>query len=145
RTTWTGPVAGSVGRTYDDSFRVNGFLVNGADPIDLRYDDDDLVIGAGTLSIRRAPETGAVIGTTLGGVAQELAYDEYGDVARIAASFGAGAIFSESYARDRLGRIVQSGSDRYSYDALGRLGGAGFDANGNRTSGTAVYDAQDRL
>jgi YD repeat-containing protein len=37
-TTWTGPVAGSVTRTYDTDFRVATESVNGANPITFQYD-----------------------------------------------------------------------------------------------------------
>jgi YD repeat-containing protein len=47
RTTWTGPVAGSVERTYNNNFQVISEKVNGGTPITYQYDADGLLIKAG--------------------------------------------------------------------------------------------------
>jgi YD repeat-containing protein len=50
-TTWTGPIAGSVTRTYDNNFRVTSLSVNGANPISLTYDNDSLLTGVGAMTL----------------------------------------------------------------------------------------------
>ncbi len=62
-TTWSGPVAGIVTRTYDDSFRVTSLSVNGSDPVALIYDLDDLPVQVGALALTRDTQNGLVSGT----------------------------------------------------------------------------------
>ena len=40
---WSGPVSGSVGRTYDNNFRLTGQTVNDTNPIAFTYDNDGLL------------------------------------------------------------------------------------------------------
>jgi len=74
RTTWSGPVAGSVERTYDSTFRVVSETVNGEAPATYQYDADGLLIQAGPLTITRSPQTGLVTGTTLGAITTANVY-----------------------------------------------------------------------
>jgi YD repeat-containing protein len=83
RTTWTGPVSGSVERTYDNDFRVVSETVNGGAPITYQYDADGLLIRAGEMTLTRDPQTGLVKATALGVVTTENAYNAFGELARL--------------------------------------------------------------
>src|SRR5262249_18392103 len=57
-TSWAGPVAGTVRRTYDSNLRTNSLSVNGGSPIAFRYDADGLLTRAGDLTLTRDPQNG---------------------------------------------------------------------------------------
>jgi RHS repeat-associated protein len=170
QTTWAGTVAGSVSRVFDNNFRVTSQSVNGANPINLTYDNDSLLTGAGSLTLTRNAQTGFISGTTLGSVTDSRNYTGFGEVSSYAASFNATGIYSTSYTYDKLSRITQKvesiggGTDTYdyTYDTAGRLTQVQknsavvatytYDSNGNRLSYTGAgpaingtYDNQDRL
>ena len=167
---WSGPVSGSVARTFDTSFRMSSESVNGGSTIAFAYDNDGLLVAAGDLAASRNAQNGLVTGTTLGSVTTSIGYSAFAEVASYAASAGATTIFSENFVRDALGRITQkvesiggvTDTYIYSYDLAGQLtavsrNGAtvenySYDTNGNRTGATvsgatiaATYDDQDRL
>lgn len=160
---WTGAVAGSVGRTYDNDFRVVSRSVNGAHAVNFTYDKDSLLTGAGAETLTYDPANGLLTGTALGGVADTYSYNGFGETVSYQASYQGNALYSASFVRDPLGRIAQKTETvlgaaavlDYAYDAAGRLAEVGkngavsatyaYDANGNRTGGGAVYDDQDRL
>jgi RHS repeat-associated protein len=170
-TTWSGAVAGTVSRAFDQHFRVTAVSVNGADAIANAYDADGLLTQTGAIVMTRDPASGLVTATTLGAVADATAYDEFGAVASYSASLLGAPIYAVVYDRDALGRIIDKTETiagathavRYEYDAASRLAqvrrdGAlaviySYDANGNRVTVTdadgttvaATYDAQDRL
>jgi len=169
-TTWSGNVAGSVSRTYNNDFRVATESVNGANSVAFGYDNDGLLTSVDGLSITRDPANGFISDTTLGSVTDHRTYDGYGLVATYEAKFGTTSLYSTAYVRDSLGRIGQKTETiqgtttvwNYSYDQAGRLWQVMqngtvtatylYDANGNRTSKTTpsgtesgTYDAQDRL
>ena len=97
----------------------------------------------------------------MGGLTDAFTYNAHGEVIGHMVTGGA-TTYAATYARDQAGRIETktetvggvSHSERYTYDAAGRLwqvfvdGGSTpfrewtYDANGNRADGT--YDAQDR-
>ncbi|MEO8133023.1 MAG: RHS repeat-associated core domain-containing protein [Betaproteobacteria bacterium] len=168
--TWSGAVAGSLSRVYDNNFRITSHSVNGANPIALSYDLDGLPTQAGALTLTRNAQSGLVAGTALGTVSDTMTYDAFGEPATHTASQGGGAVYAAIYTRDALGRIADrsetiDGITRtfaYAYDPAGRLVQASeggvvsasytYDGNGNRLSRTdsggtsnATYDAQDRL
>jgi len=163
--TWSGAVAGYVGVSYDNNFRVSTRTV-GPTPISFVYDTDGLLTGAGAMSLSRDVQNGLLTGTSLAGVTTSQGYNEFGEIS----AFSSSAPFATSYSRDKLGRIMQkvetvqgvTTTYDYVYDAAGRLAGVagngvvtaayGYDANGNRINGfnaggaiAASYDAQDRL
>jgi RHS repeat-associated protein len=169
---WTGPVAGTVGATYDAFFRVNGTTVNGSFVAPRSYDDDGLLTQTGVLSLTRHPDHGLVTATALGTVTDSRSYNAFGEITSYIATANGNPALGIGYVRDELGRIVERTESilggtphvtTYGYDERGRLetvstdGSATvtytYDANGNRlsraTSGggleTATYDAQDRL
>lgn len=168
--TWSGPVAGSVTRTRDADFRVVSLSVNGANPIAIQYDADGVPSHVGSFVLTRAAATGFQTGSTLGQLADTLAYDGFGMPATYAATHNGSGVYSAVYTRDKNDRLTSrsetiGGSTHtfaHTYDADGRLTEVRedgvltatytYDANGNRLSfddggGTvsATYDAQDRL
>lgn len=169
-TTWSGAVAGSVTRSYDNNFRVTSRSVNGSNPIAVQYDQDGLPTQVGDLTLTRDAQTGLITATTLGALSDSVSYDGLGAPISYTASHSGSPVYSAGYTRDLLGRISQKtetlgGTTRvfdYTYDLAGRLSevrqdGAlvasyTYDTNGNRLSRTdaggtidATYDAQDRL
>jgi RHS repeat-associated protein len=169
-TTWSGTVAGSVSRTYDNNFRVASESVNGANTVARGYDDDGLLTSVDGLTITRDATNGLISDTTLGSVTNHRTYDSFGKIATYEAKFGTTSLYAVSYVRDSLGRIetktetIQGTTTvwGYAYDTGGRLWQVtkdgvlvsvyGYGVNGNRltktTSGgteTATYDDQDRL
>jgi RHS repeat-associated protein len=169
-TTWSGTVAGSVSRTYNNDFRVASESVNGANSVAFAYDNDGLLTSVDGLSITRDPTNAFITDTTLSQVTDHRTYDNYGKLATYEAKFGTTSLYSTVYVRDSLGRIEQKTETiqgtttvwNYSYDWAGRLWQVmqngvltatyGYDPNGNRNrvatmngTQTATYDAQDRL
>jgi len=166
--TWSGPVAGSVGRTYDNNLRIVSRSVNGANALAYQYDNDDFLIQVGALTLTRDAQTGLITGSTLGNVTMAATYDSFGEIETFSTISSGTEILAIHYTRDKLGRITQKtetieGTENvydYAYDLAGRLvevkeNGSvmspfTYDDNGNRLSGpegttTYTYDAQDRL
>jgi RHS repeat-associated protein len=167
--TWSGPIAGTVARTYDNDFRVTGLAVNGTS-VPFNYDADSLLTGAGAMTLTRSPQNGLLTGTTLGNATDAWTYNGFGEPVNYTASYGGSPIFQQQFTRDALGRIVQkvetiggvTDTYVYGYDAAGRLAQVTknavvaatytFDLNGNRLSATVAgvpttgtYDDQDRM
>ncbi|MEM7049914.1 MAG: RHS repeat-associated core domain-containing protein, partial [Acidobacteriota bacterium] len=171
-TTWSGPVAGSVARSFDDDFRLTTESVNGLHTVTFVYDDDGLLEGAGDLDLIRSASSGFLTGTALQSVTTATGYSPFGEISSLSATAVSTEIFRiDVPVRDSLGRIVetretiQGVTDTviYDYDPAGRLETVtkngtlvatyGYDANGNRTSFSSpnetitavVHDDQDRL
>lgn len=167
---WSGPVAGSVGYSYDDRFRLTATTVNGGNGAAFQYSQDNLLAQAGALALSRNGQNGLLTGSALGGVADSWGYNGFGEVISYSASYNGGALYSLQYQRDKLGRITQKSESigggsavyTYTYDLAGRLTAVrrnglpyesySYDANNNRLNITSpggtiagVYDAQDRL
>lgn len=168
--TLSGPVSGTITRTYNNDFNLSGLTVNGT-LIPFAYDKDGLLTQAGSLAFTRNAQNGLITGTTLGGIATSQGYTTFGEVSQYSAAQGGASALDIQYAYDKLGRITQKTealfgepavTTGYVYDPAGRLAQVrkdgivqasyAFDANGNRTSLTtlagttsATYDAQDRL
>lgn len=167
--TATGPATGSVGWTYDNDFRVTATIVNGTS-VSYQYDADSLLTAAGALGIARDGPTGRIAGTSLGSVTTTHGYNEYGELASVAAGANDSSLYRYTLTRDLAGKIagkteIVQGvitSYEYEYDDAGRLqtvrrdgqqvAGYLYDDNGNRLTGTTAagassgaYDAQDRL
>ncbi len=167
-TTWSGPVAGSVTRTFDTDFRVSSQSVNGANPVTFTYDADSLLTGAGSLTLTRSAQNGLLTGSTLGVVTDSRTYSTFGELGSYTANVSGSPVFSTAYTHDKLGRITQQVESiggvtttfDYSYDLAGRLiqvqqngsttASYTYDSNGNRLTGPGLgssptYDDQDRL
>jgi RHS repeat-associated protein len=149
-TMWGGPVAGSVGRTYDENFLVTAVTAtdaNGAQTAMFLYDEDGLLstatgpAPAGTMIFTRDPVIGFGAGllthTTLGALEDTRTYTSFGELATYTAGpVGGGTPYLEvtydtpAAPRDKFGRIVTkteavrgdpSQTTVYGYDARGRL------------------------
>ena len=55
--TWSGPLVGTVGRTFDNALQTATRSVNGI-PVTLQYDADGLLTQAGALTLARDAQTG---------------------------------------------------------------------------------------
>ena len=168
--TWGGPVAGTVGVSYDRDFRVTSQTVNGGNSVAFGYDTDGLLTAAGALGIKRATQTGFIERDSLSGILGEWIYDPKGALASHTATVtSADTLFRTSYVRDSLSRITElteivgdTAVAAFTYDDAGRLetvtrngqltASYEYDGNGNRleltTQGgtvTGTYDDQDRL
>jgi len=167
--TWSGPVAGSVTHTYDNSFRTTAVGVNGT-TVAVQYDGDNLPTQIGDLALNRNGATGFLQGSSLGTVTDSWSYNVFGEPTGYSALVGATPVYTVQYMRDGLGRIATkvetvngtTTTYSYDYDPAGQLtevkkegvtvASYSYDPNGNRESATAggqtvtgTYDAQDRL
>ena len=120
RTTWTGEVNGSVGRTYDNNFRVTSIEVNGQNPIQYVYDDDNLLVQVGEMTITRDPESGRELTTQLGNVTTERTYTPFGEPESYTAKFSGNEIYYEHFRWN----FQMSPRDRYYTLVLVGIGGA---------------------
>jgi RHS repeat-associated protein len=168
--TWSGPVAGAVGFTYDANYRLMQERVNGA-AITYGYDADSALTQAGDLTLTYSATTGLLTGSTLGSISDRWGYNGFGEPTSYTAAQNGAALYAIRYERDALGRITGQSETidgvtsnyRYGYDAAQRLAQVekdgvvveqySYDANGNRLTGlspltgnvTGAYDDQDRL
>ena len=168
RTTWSGPVAGSVSRAYDTDFRVSSQSVNGGNMVSFTYDADSLLTGAGSLTLTRSLSNGLLSGTTLSAVTDARTYNSFAEPLTYTANYSGAPFYAAQYTRDPLGRITQQVETiagvpttvDYRYDLAGRLtqvqqngsttASYTYDSNGNRLTGPGLgssptYDDQDRL
>ena len=167
KVTSSGIIAGSVGFSYDNDFRLSEIKVNNSDPVAYSYDGDSLLTQAGDLSLSYRSENGLLAATTLENISDSYSYNAFAEMSTYNAVYNSSALYSVNYNRDKLGRITQktetiAGATKninYSYDVAGRLDTVSennsqvrdydYDSNGNRTHVNGVllgqYDAQDRL
>ena len=167
--TWTGTVAGSVSRTFDNNFRVISQSLNRANTINFTYDNDGLVTKAGAMTVTENAN-GLIMGTTLGNVTDTRTYNTFGELTGYTAKYKTTTLYAVTYTRDADGRLASNTETingkttnyAYAYDKAGRLTGVTqngtsssaytYDTNSNRLSATTsgktvngTYDAQDRL
>lgn len=145
------------------------FLLSNADgpsPILYKYDADNLLISAGSLSLTRSAQTGLVASTALDSLRDQYTYNDFGELISYNAGF-----YAFSLTRDAIGRVIgksettSAGTKNYEYiyDGNDRLTGVKkdgvvatsytYDGNGNRlmstmgsgTTTSSIYDAQDRI
>lgn len=168
--TWTGTVAGSVSRTFNNNFWVASQSLNGANTINFTFDNDGLVTKAGAMTITNNPTNGLITATALGSVTDTRSYNTFGELTGYTAKYKTTTLYAVTYTRDADGRIASkvetingtSTTYAYTYDKAGRLTGVlqngassstyGYDTNSNRLTATTAsgsvtgtYDAQDRL
>jgi len=170
-TTWSGTVAGSVSHSFNNFFLPASQSVNGANTINLTYDNDNLLTGAGSLTITRHAQNGLITGTTLNSVTDARGYNGFGELTSYSSSFNATNLYSSTHTRDKLGRVTQKvetfgagapSTYDYTYDTARRLTQVKlntvtvatytYDSNNNRASlttpggtVTGTYDNQDRM
>ena len=168
--TWTGTVAGSVTRSYDNNFWITSESINNSNTINFTHDNDGLLTKAGALTLKLDPKDGLIKGTTLGSVTDTRTYDTYGEMTGLTAKYKTTTLYAVKFTYDKDGRITGKTETiggvqnifKYSYDKSSRLTGVTengtsissytYDTNSNRltattSSGTVsgTYDAQDRL
>ena len=168
--TSSGTVGGSVGWDHDNDFRIRSRSVSGAGTLTLAYDDDGLLIKAGSLTLNRDPQNGLSTGTDLGQISDQVTRNQFAEVIAYEATAAGTALYSQTLQYDAIGRIQErtelvSGVERtytYSYDDTNRLtqvrendqvvGTYDYNANDNRISVTtadgtilSTHDDQDRL
>ena len=88
---WSGPVSGTVSRTYDADFRADSQAVNGGPGVAFGYDQDGLLTSTGGLSIQRDPVSGFVTGTVLGSLTETFGYDTFGGLTSLTVAHGGSA------------------------------------------------------
>ena len=165
---WSGPITGSVTRTFDTDLRVTSHSVDGANPVVIQYDTDNLRTQVGALSLSRSAQTGLITASVLGTLSDSRSFDGFGDLVQYTARHGGNAVYALDLTRDALGRITSKTETLagvthvfgYVYDLAGRLTemrrdgvlteAYTYDANDNRLTGpqatvTYAYDEQDRL
>ena len=129
-TIWSGPVTGTLHRTYDNNFRTTTQTINGANAVSFAYDEDGLLAQAGALTLQRNAQNGLLTGTTLGVVNDTLSYNSFGEPVNYTATVSAAPALSTQFTRDKLGRITQKVAKTvggvvhtydYGYDLAGRL------------------------
>lgn len=170
QTTWAGPIAGVVRQEYDNGFRRTSLSVSQTVTVAFQYDNDDLVTGAGALSLTRHAQSGLLTGSTLGGVADAWSYNSFGEPIGYSATYNGSPLYAAQYTRDAIGRIsawtetIGGVTTAYSntYSVTGQLTQVwqngvvtatySYDANSNRLSRagpggvvTGTYDLQDKL
>ncbi|MBI4586444.1 MAG: PKD domain-containing protein [Planctomycetes bacterium] len=168
--THAGAVAGSLGWTYDNSFRIVNTSINGVHDIPYQYNEDGILVLAGDLALTYDPQNDLLTGLALGNMTHSWTYNAYGEPLNEGATLSGSEIYTVQHSRDPLGRLTEKtetigGSTdtyRYSYDRSGHLAevsknGAAvatyiYDSNSNRSSKTdpggtvtGSYDDQDRL
>jgi RHS repeat-associated protein len=167
---YAGPVSGGIAFNYNENHWLTSEQVDTASATAFSYDDDGLLTKAGSETLTRHAEHGAVTGTSLGSTNESFTYSNYGELATYSASNGSTALLSYSMTRDALGRIAEltdtvggeSHVYQFTYHPRGWLlevkrdGSTSelytYDASGNRISSTsagttiaASYDAIDRI
>jgi YD repeat-containing protein len=165
---WSGDINGTLAWTYNNDFNVTSQSINGGNSINFSYDNDQLLVQAGGLTLIRDTQKGGLINaTSLGLQTTAHSYTAFGELQDSTANYNGTEQLRVQYSRDKLGRIVSKTEtldggthvEQYSYDNAGRLievkrdnvilASYQYDANGNRThvSGALVgnYDDQDRL
>jgi RHS repeat-associated protein len=112
--------------------------VNGESPIQFVYDDDDLLIQAGALTLVPDSDNGLLTSTSISAgtdtIADTFDYSEFAELEHYTANYNGTPIFETDYTRDSLGRITDltetvtlpGGSPEtkvrhYEYDQAGRL------------------------
>ena len=167
KTSWSGPVSGSVERSYDANFRVDSLSINGSNKVDYQYDQDSLLVRAGDLALHRHAAGGYLLGATIGSVQDTWEYNGFLEPTRYRVKVQGTDVFDVHFQRDALGRVTEkievlNGKRQriqYVYDKAGRLekvieprttdlpetalvrNGSrsyGYDPNGNRVSLTTV-------
>lgn len=163
-TAWSGAVTGSVSLKYDNDFAPTEERVNDGSAVGFAYDADHLLVKSGAMTLSRNAANGLIESSVLDTVAETMSYNTFGEPSARSVTQDGHSVFSQQYARDDHGRITTLTETSYggvatvfsyAYDDAGRLASVmqdgmpratySYDENGNRTTGAAVYDDQDRL
>ncbi len=168
---WQGTINGKFSLSYNNDFKVKETKINSSNAISYSYDNDGLLIQAGSMTLVRDLENGLLQNTELGSITSEQTYNQFREIKTVTVKKGIEVLYLTDYThRDKLGRIkkktetiegIQTNYE-YHYDLAGRLDEVkqddvvietySYDDNGNRltadtTNGSVVgkYDDQDRL
>lgn len=166
---WQGAVCGSVERTYNSDFLTKTISINDKSKIDLDYDADRYLVKVGELEIDRNKSTGKITGLKLGKLSEKFEYNKSGAVIYYEAALNGKMIFSATYKRDVLDRVIEVQEEtiskktesKFCFDQLGQLVSGSYsgkkfeciyDSNGNRSSASfegiqtkAEFDDCDRI
>lgn len=126
---WTGTVAGSVSRAYNNNFWVSSEAVTGGSSIAFTYDNDGLPTHVGSLSIFDSAQNELITGTTLGLAIDSRTYNSFGELTGYTAGYNGASVYTVQFTRDANGRISAKAGTiggtttnyGYSYDLAGRL------------------------
>ena len=147
--TFSGILNQSVSYTYNNDFNVNGFTYAGQ-TANYGYDDDGLLISAGSYAITRNAENGLPEAVTGGALNLLRAFNGHGEVDGLVFSVGSQNVTSWVLTRDNNGIIISKSETVagiavdyiYTYDSMGRLVTVtkdgvlveeyGYDLNGTR-------------
>jgi len=159
----SGEAAGSYSYRYGNDFNLLGFTLDETPEVTLAYDNDGLLTQYGEFNIEHAGPLGAPSQISDGAMTIAYTYDRYGRLAKRSNIVGEQTVYSLDITYDNSG-IIQTRTEQigdeapnvysYAYDANKQLTGVSgrdasesytYDSNGNRLSGGAVYDDQDRL
>jgi uncharacterized repeat protein (TIGR02059 family) len=147
---------------YDNDFKIIGFTADGEQVL-LEYDSDGLLKKYGDFTIEHKGPLGAPSRISDGRMRLTYEYDDLGRPVKRASTVNGNQVYSLNLTYDNTGMIRTKKETvdfavyeyEYTYDANKQLtevrrGGAlvesyTYDANGNRLTGGAEYDDQDRL
>ena len=126
--TASGTLNQSLNWTYDNDFDLSGFTYAGQ-TIAYDYDNDGLLIKAGSFSIMRNVNNGMPEAITGGALSVDREFNGYGELDGLHVGVGGNSVLQWDLIRDDAGRITAktetvAGITRtyeYSYDAMGRL------------------------
>jgi len=88
------------------AFSKHALSVNGANPVNFSYDDDGLLVQAGSLTLTRDPQNGRLTGTTLGQVSDSWIYNGFGEAKTYTATAGGATAYTVTLDRDNVGQIT---------------------------------------
>lgn len=154
-------VYGRYSYSYDDNFNLVGFTLDGTPEVMLAYDNDGLLTQYGGFAVEHSGPLGAPSQISNGNMSVTYTYDTYGRPIERTNTVNGQQIYSLETGYDNAGMIkfrkeTVSGAvaeSTYTYDANKQLTGVSggmsesytYDVNGNRLTGGATYDEQDRL
>lgn len=155
---------GNYSYRYDNDFKLIGLTLDGATELNLAYDNDGLLTQYGEFTIEHAGPLGAPSQISGGAMTTTYTYDTNGRLTKRCHTVGGQTVYSLDIIYDNTGiiktRTEQVGDSapivyNYTYDTNKQLTGVTrdgisnesytYDSNGNRQSGDATYDIQDRL
>ncbi len=163
------PVDSTVSQVFDNFFRVTSRTVDGANTVNFSYDNDSLLVQAGSQVLTRDALNGFLTSTTQGTLTDSYTYDGFGDIDTYNVNENGSSIYFVDYDWDQLGRVIKKTETvlgvthvfDYVYNTEGFLERVDkdtvsiatytYDSNGNRLSKihpvgttTGTFDAQDR-
>lgn len=109
--TWSGGIAGSLTRQFNNELRISSETVNGVTPILFGYNGDSLMISAGGLAITWRSDIDLPASTTIGNVTTAYDYDAFGSPTHTTATANGVPLLDIKETRDLGGRVVTRTED----------------------------------